>query len=200
MQSNHSTRFLALLYAALLLTTSCTTINFESEELQPIQSNFRDGDLSIVILTESTFVDREANEKLDMRKEVFPPRVLVYFSSPIEYKDSQLELSSLQLTKPDGSIIPVLSIPIKLTLRDSWYKDYDKYQTYGHLKNLGGLETVRNIYISAWLQEIELNNSYVLQVKYVNLQNEVKELKVKYVAQENNLKTVVPSRTYWNSI
>jgi len=186
--------------ALLLSVVSCTQLDFQVEELQPVQSNITDGELSILVLTESTFVSREANAKNHSRKHTFPPRFLFHVSASTEYKGKELSLNSFRIVNENGKVVVDLTDQKSLILRDSWYKDIEKYQSYGHLKNYGGTNTVRDIYISRWLPEIELNKKYFLTVGYTNLLGESQQLEIAYIAKENNTKGLVPTDQYWDSI
>ncbi|WP_162926424.1 hypothetical protein [Teredinibacter purpureus] len=185
--------------ALILLVSACTKIDFKSEELQPVQSNFSDGDLNIIVLTEGTLISREANENLHSREYAFPPRILIHVSANIKHKDSPFTITSVSLRDESQANLLLLK-PENLVLRDSWYKDIDKYETYGHLKNMGGLNTVRDILITPWISDIEINKDYVFSFSYINLEGIEKLIKIDYKAKLNTEKGFVPSKTYWNSI
>ena len=183
----------------ILLVSSCTRIDFKSEELQPVQSNFSDGDLKVLILTESTFISREANDSVHRREYAFPPRILIHISADITYKDTPFKITSVSLRDENG--VDILSLdPANLVFRDSWYKDIEKYQTYSHLKNMGGLKTVRDILITPRIRGIERDKVYEFSFSYINFEGVEKKIDISYKAKLNTEKGLVPSKTYWNSI
>ncbi len=89
---------------------------------------------------------------------------------------------------------------VELTLRDSWFKDSEKYNDHVHLKNLGGVNTVRDIYITPWIRGIELEQDYNFVLEYINLKGEPKSIEVQYLAVKEEVKKLVPTRLYWNSV
>ena len=185
--------------ALILLVSSCARIDVKSEELQPVQSSFSDGGLNVLVLTESTFISREANGGVHSREYAFPPRILIHISADITYKDAPFRITSISLHDKNG--VDFLSLdPTSLILRDSWYKDIEKYETYSHLKNLGGLNFVRDIIITPWIHGIERNKDYEFSMGYVNFEGVDKKIEISYKAKLNTEKGLVPSKIYWKSI
>ncbi len=185
--------------ALIFFVSSCSRIDFKSEELQPVQSNFSDGDLNVLVLTESTLISREANDNLHSREYAFPPRILIHISADIAYKDTPFKITSVSLHDENG--VDIFSLePTNLVFRDSWHNDIEKYETYSHLKNIGGLKTVRDIIITPWIHGIERNKDYVFSFGYVNFEGVEKAIKISYKSKLNTEKGLVPSKIYWNSI
>ena len=183
----------------VILVASCTRIDFRSEELQPVQYNSIDGDLEILVLTESTFVSREASGSVHSREYVFPPRILVHLSADVAYKDREIIITSVSVHDESGVNYLTLE-PSNLVLRDSWYKDIEKYETYSHLKNMGGLGTVRDILITPWIGGIKKNKDYIFRLDYINFEGIEKQIEIGYKAKLNTEKGLVPSKLYWSSI
>lgn len=196
MRNIHYRKILTFLVLTVLF--SCTRVDFKSEELQPIQSNFSDDALDILVLTETRLVSREASRTIHKRKYTFPPRILIHVSADKKYKNTSFEVISVVLQTREGVKI-FESSDIAFTLSDSWFKDFEKYDGHNNLKNIGGLNVVRDIFITPWINEVEVGQDYVFKLSYKNLEGIIKQIEIDYRAVSVNNRSIVPTKLYWNS-
>lgn len=190
----------SLLILMILGLASCVKIYFKTEELQPVQTNIDDGDLEIVLITETETISREASAVTHKRIKIFPPRIILFFKSNIANKNKQVVLNSVRLIDSKGVVIPLVVNKTNIILKDNMSQNIADYQTYSHLKYTGGQSVVKNILITRWIPEVKIDNQYILEIDYLNLDGIQKNLAINYDAKLNIVKRTENRFLYWNSI
>ena len=181
---------------ALALTgvlSGCVLVDHDDEELLPTQFNHSDASgLNLVVMTQSTLVERDYSESRHRRVSKFPPHLILFFSADREFAGHDIVIVDAELRGPQGLARTLVPRGRALRLKTISEVPSGEYRDYTHLKHQGGDRLVRAVYFSEPLPEIVVGESYQLVLTYVSLDGSEVNLDIGYKARRHRAAVPLP--------